>query len=175
MTENHPVEPVKLVVAVLYSRRDALAKSLDGLRSLRGDIDHQGAARPFNLTDYYEEEMGGELERSILSFHQLAPPGELVSLKRECVELESSLAEASGRRTVNLDPGYLDHGKLVLASLKAAGQKIYLARGVYADLVGRYGQGRYRPFEWTFPDFSAGLYDEELQEIRERYLEQLRD
>ena len=62
----------------------------------------------------------------------------------------------------------------MLASLKAAGQKIYLARGVYADLVGRYGRGRYRPFEWTLPDVSARRYDEELAAIRERYLEQLR-
>ena len=62
----------------------------------------------------------------------------------------------------------------MLASLKAAGQKIYLARGVYADLVGRYGRGRYRPFEWTFPDFSAGLYEEDLTANRARYLEQLR-
>ena len=174
MTEHLPVEPVKLVVAVLCSNPDALAKSCEGLRSRRGGIDHQGAARPFNLTDYYEKEMGTELGRSILSFDRLASPDELVDFKHECVELEHSLAESSGQRAVNLDPGYLDHGKLVLASLKAAGQKIYLARGVYADLVGRYGGGRYRPFEWTFPDFSAGLYDEELAAIRERYLEQLR-
>ena len=174
MTEHLPVEPVKLVVAVLCSNPDALAKSCEGLRSRRGGIDHQGAARPFNLTDYYEKEMGTELGRSILSFDRLASPDELVDFKHECVELEHSLAESSGQRAVNLDPGYLDHGKLVLASLKAAGQKIYLARGVYADLVGRYGRGRYRPFEWTFPDFAAGLYDEELAAIRERYLEQLR-
>ena len=174
MTEGHPVEPVKLVVAVLYSDPEALARSLEGLRSRRGDIDHQGAARAFNLTDYYEEEMGGGLERTLLSFDAPASPGELVNLKHECIELERSLAASSGQRTVNLDPGYLDHGKLVLASLKPAGQKIYLARGVYADLVARYGGGRYQPFEWTFPDFSAGLYDEELGAIRRRYLEQLR-
>mgnify|MGYP003319531034 CR=1 FL=1 len=174
MTKHLPVEPVKLVVAALCSRPDALTRSLEGLRSRRGNLDHQGTARPFNLTDYYEKEMGTGLERRILSFDRLASPDELVDFKHECVELERSLAEDSGRRTVNLDPGYLDHGKLVLASLKAAGQKIYLARGVYADLVGRYGEERYRPFEWTFPDFSAGLYDEELGEIRRRYLEQLR-
>ena len=174
MTEHLPVEPVKLVVAVLCSSHDALAKSCEGLRSRRGGIDHQGAARPFNLSDYYVKEMGTELGRSILSFDRLASPDELVDFKHECVELEHSLAESSGQRAVNLDPGYLDHGKLVLASLKAAGQKIYLARGVYAGLVGRYGRGRYRPFEWTFPDFSAGLYDEELAAIRERYLVQPR-
>ena len=103
MTEHLPVEPVKLVVAVLCSNPDALAKSCEGLRSRRGGIDHQGAARPFNLTDYYEKEMGTELGRSILSFDRLASPDELVDFKHECVELEHSLAESSGQRAVNLD------------------------------------------------------------------------
>ena len=172
MPEERPPQPVKLIVAALCSNPGALERGLKGLRALRGDIDHQGPPRPFDLTTYYEEEMGPGLERSIFSFEQPTSPEELVDFKHDCVELERSLAGSSGRKA-NLDAGYLDHGKLVLASLKPAGQKIYLARGVYADLVARYGGGRYRPFEWTFPDFSAGLYDEELNEIRRRHLEQL--
>ena len=41
-------------------------------------------------------------------------------------------------------------------------------------LVARYGGGKYRPFEWTFPDFTAGVYDEDLAKIRQLYLPQLR-
>lgn len=174
MTENHPVEPVKLLVAALCSSPEALEKSLEGLRACRGEIDYRGAAHPFNLTDYYQKEMGEALERTIISFDRPASPDELVKLKHKCVELERVLADEAGCRVANLDAGYLDHGKLVLASLKPAGQKLYVERGVYADLVGRYGGGRYRPFEWTFPDFTAGIYDEDLALIRRRYLEQLR-
>jgi hypothetical protein len=154
MTEERSPEPVKLIVAALCSSPGALERGIEGLQARRGDIDHQGPPRPFDLSAYYEEEMGTGLQRSILSFDRLASPGELVDFKHECVELERSLAGASGRRA-NLDAGYLDHSKLVLASLKPAGQKIY------------------RPLEWTFPDISAGLYDRELGEIRARYLEQL--
>ena len=174
MAESPRVEPVKLVVAALCSSSVALEKSLEGLRACRGAIDHQGSAHPFTLTDYYQEEMGRELERSLVSFQLPASPDELVNLKHECVELEQALADEAGHRTANLDAGYLDHGKLVLASLKPAGQKIYLGRGVYADLVARYGGGKYCPFEWTFPDFTAGVYDEDLALIRQLYLQQLR-
>jgi len=174
MVEHHPVEPIKLMVAALCSSPEALEKSLEGLRACRGEVDYQGPAHPFNLTDYYQEEMGGALERTIISFDRPASPDELVNLKHECVELERLLGSEPGHRTANLDAGYLDHGKLVLASLKPAGQKIYLGRGVYADLVARYGGGKYQPFEWTFPDFTSGIYDEDLALIRQRYLEQLR-
>jgi len=174
MTEDQPAEAVKLVVAALCSSPQALKNSLGKLQACRGEIDYRGPAHPFNLTDYYREEMGEELERTIISFQLPACPVELIELKHECVELERALADEAGRRTANLDAGYLDHGKLVLASLKPAGQKIYLGRGVYADLVARYGGGKYQPFEWTFPDFTSGIYDEDLALIRQRYLEQLR-
>jgi hypothetical protein len=56
--------------------------------------------------------------------------------------------------------------------VKAAGQKIYLTTGIYADLIARYAQGRYQPFAWTFPDFKDGRYDAELAELRAAYLRQ---
>jgi hypothetical protein len=97
----------------------------------------------------------------------------LASAKLTCIGVENELKSATGRR-VNLDVGYLDHNKLVLASVKAAGQKIYLSAGVYADLVARYAQGRYQPFAWTFPDFKDGRYDEALAALRDRYLHQIK-
>ena len=78
-----------------------------------------------------------------------------------------------GRR-VNLDPGYLDLHKLVLASVKYGPMKIHLGKGVYADLVCRYSEGAFRHLEWTFRDFREGRYDAELIAIRGIYRAQLR-
>ena len=105
-------------------------------------------------------------------FENLAEPTMLVDMKLACNEIENQLA-AGGKRSVNCDAGYLDHNKVVLASAKEAGQKIYLDKGIYADLAGRYKAGKYQPFEWSFPDFKDGRYDKELLEIRKKYMEQV--
>lgn len=172
MARPRDVDPVKLFVAVLWAGEEALGAALERLRALWGSTDFIGGDRPFDATDYYEPEMGPGLKRRLVSFEPLVPPGRLVRAKHESSAVEEELAAGKGRR-VNLDAGYLDHHKIVLASFKGAGQKIYLGDGVWADLAARYRAGRYHPFEWTFPDFSDGRYDGDLAEIRALYRRQL--
>jgi hypothetical protein len=174
MAAIETVQPVKRFVAVLWSEPAGLECAVRLLIDAWGALDHAGPDHGFDVTDYYADEMGGSLRRRLFAFDPLMPPESLVDAKLLCNDLEARLA-SNGRRRVNLDTGYLDHNKVVLASVKYAGQKIYLARGIYADLVARFKQGRYQPFEWTFPDFRDGRYDQELVAIRQRYLAQLRD
>lgn len=173
MAKPGPVDRVKLLVAVLWSSKEALEEALDELRSQWGDIDFIGPDHPFEVTHYYESEMGSGLKRRLLSFDHLVPPESVREAKLKCNEIEDRLARGQGRR-VNLDIGYLDHNKIVLASVKYAGQKIHLGDGVYADLIARYRERRYQPFEWTFPDFRDGRYDDDLAQIRSTYMSQLR-
>jgi hypothetical protein len=174
MAEPQLPDPVKLFVAALWADDTALAEAVRLLEERWGACDFTGPDHPFDRTDYYAGEMGPELQRRLLAFAQLVPPESLVEAKLFCNEIEDRLRGTGGRR-VNLDVGYLDHNKIVLASAKPAGQKIHLGRGIHADLVGRYAHGRYEPFPWTFPDFRDGRYDPELGELRRRYLEQLRE
>lgn len=167
------VEPVKLFVAALWADHAALDEAIRLVQQRWGPVDFVGPDRAFDVTDYYGDEMGEGLQRRLVSLEPLVMPDRLPEIKLGCIEIEQQLAAPRGRR-VNLDAGYLDHNKIVLASIKYAGQKIYLGRGVYADLVARYRDGRYRPLEWTFPDFRDGRYDDELARLRRTYLEQLR-
>ena len=158
-------EPVKLFVAAIYAREDALRAAVRLMESAWGEIDHTGADRHFDLTDYYEPEMGKNLRRRLFSFRKLFPPERLGEAKHVANDIEDKFA-AENARIINLDVGYLDLNKIVLASFKGAGQKIYLGGGAWADMTARYRGGRYQPFEWTFPDFRDGRYDEELRTIR---------
>lgn len=173
MADTQAADPVKLIAAVLWSGAQELAHALASMQAIWGEFDYTGPDHPFDVTKYYEPEMGEDIKRRILSFARLTAPESIREAKLTCNELEHRLSGGQSRR-VNLDIGYLDHNKIVLASAKYAGQKIHLGDGIYADLVGRYRHGRYQPFEWTFPDFRDGRYDKELAEIRRIYLEQLR-
>jgi hypothetical protein len=173
MAQPSAPEAVKYFVAVLWADETTLAAARTALERHFAAVDFEGADHPFDATDYYEPEMGRGLHRRLLAFDGLRSPEELPAAKLICIRLEDDLAAPAGRR-VNLDVGYLDHNKVVLASVKAAGQKIYLRDGIYADLIARYEKGHYAPFPWTFPDFRTGRYDAELNRMREIYLAQRR-
>ena len=70
------------------------------------------------------------------------------------------------RRVVNLDPGYVEPSKLVLASMKPFAHRIYLRRGVWAEVTLLYRHGRWEALDWTFPDYASGRYDAFLTEAR---------
>lgn len=173
MAQVEAVEPVKLLVALLWANARSRDLALEDLQRRWGAIDFSGTDHPFDVTDYYEAEMGPSLHRRLVSFAWMIAPESLPEVKLACNRIEEQLARR-GRRTVNLDAGYLDHSKVILASMKFAGQKIHLGQGVYADLMSRYRQGRYRPLEWSFPDFQDGRYDQDLAGIRDLYMEQRR-
>jgi hypothetical protein len=166
-------EPVKFFVALLWADAIALPATYAQLAEFFGAVDFEGPDRAFDLTTYYEGEMGPALSRRLIAFEFLRCPGDLAATKMQCNTIEDALKGPCGR-LVNLDVGYLDHNKVVLASAKEAGQKIYLQDGIYADLVARYSHGRYQPFAWTFPDFKDGRYDAELGELRTLYLGQIK-
>jgi hypothetical protein len=165
---------VKFIAAVLLHWDDEKWEGfLRDIGEGAGAIDCMGAPYPFDLTDYYEDEMGAELRRMIVSFERLGPPTDLVPLKLRAYDMEKQYSR-DGKRTINIDPGYIDFHKVVLASFKEGPQKIYLTQGVWADPQLLYQDGEFKPLPWTFPDFKMGLYNTSLSAIREQYKKQMK-
>jgi len=170
---NNPV-PVKYFIAILYHEENAFLSAIQMIKSVFGEIDFEGEDHLFDVTDYYEPEMGKPLYRRIVSLEDLNSPQEIVSIKLKCNEIEN-VSTVNSKRIINCDAGYLDHNKILLASAKDAGQKVYLDKGIYADLAARYKSGSYQPFEWSFPDFKDGRYDKEFLHIRRMYMLQIKE
>lgn len=166
-------QPVKLFIAALFSDEERLEQALEECQQAFGPIDYRSDRFLFDVTDYYEPEMGAPIHRQFVSFEELISPGGLANYKVQTNTIEDSLAENNNRK-VNLDTGYMDYHKVVLASAKYNGQKIYLDHGIYADPTLYYRKGTFHPYEWSFPDFkSSTRYYDSLLEIRQRYKEQL--
>ena len=169
---NQIIEPVKLFTAVLYREEPFLEKARERLRRVFGPEDYTGSPVPFDHTGFYEQEMGGPLSRLFISYRRLVHPKYLAEAKHQAADIEEKLADKNKCRRVNIDPGILDYLKVVLASFKHQPQKIYLDRGVWADMILYYRKGGWVSFEWTFPDFKAGNHDRSLLEIRQIYKRQ---
>jgi len=167
------VLPVSLMIGVLYSDQILLQKAEKLLMQCYGDVDYQSQDFDFNISNYYIPEMGPWIQRRFLSFKRLISPETIATIKLETNEIENALA-LDGQRKVNLDPGYLDYDKLVLASAKYNAQKIHLSKGIWADLTLRYEKGAFYPFPWSFPDFKSGQYNTDFLEMRVRYKKKLK-
>jgi len=165
--------PVKLFCGILFNDENLLRKALIVLSQKFGKIDFQSELFPFDVTDYYNSEMGENIFRSFCSFEKLINPADLVTIKLQCNEIENKFAP-QGKRKINLDPGYLDYDKIVLASAKYNTQKVYLNSGIYADVTLFYRKGNFIPSDWAFPDFKSGIYKNLFLEIRSKYKFQLK-
>jgi hypothetical protein len=145
---------------------------MQALESAFGGIDFRGDFLPFDVTDYYAAEFGPGLARGWISFRGLGGPEELAAKKAAAAALERAWAK-DDKRLWNLDIGYMDPDKLVLASYKRGPCKLYLGHGVYADLLLKYAKGRFDPLPWAFADFKDDRYSRNLLTIREKLKSEL--
>ncbi len=168
------VPPVIPVISVLSSNEEKKREAEHFLESHFGSLELSSETYAFDLSDYYSGEMGNELTRKWHSFSTLGDASHLVEWKYACVGIEDRFLDPDGNRNVNIDPGYLDYGKLVLASFKSAPDKIYMGRGVWAHICLRYGHGQFAAPDHSFPDFIDGRFNEFMLQVRRRYRERLR-
>ena len=156
----------KALIGVLFQKDDIYQQFLRHLETIEVEIELESEIYKFDSTDYYQEEMGSGLYRSFLSLKGLYPVEQSVSLKNETNSWENEWKEA-GKRTLNLDPGYLDLHKVVLLSGKEGPQKIYLGGEIWSDLNLIRKARRFKALPWTFPDLRESRYHTFFERVRD--------
>jgi len=165
--------PVKLVIGFIFKDTKVYAKAKSVLKIRFGLIDFESQILDFVHTDYYEKEFGKKLKRGFVSFQKLISPDELSAIKITTNKIEVRLSHQKLRR-INIDPGYLDLSKLVLATTKDYKHRIYLSQGIWAEVTLFYQGNTFRPWEWTYPDYQTEAYTNIFNSIRKIYVEQVK-
>jgi hypothetical protein len=160
--------PVKLITSFIFNQQLLLDRAKVILKRHFGPIDFESQVFTFNYTDYYQKEMGGDLKRSIISFKKLILPETLSKIKLLTNKIEAKLS-IKGSRCVNIDPGYIDLAKLVLASTKDFSHRIYLGQGIYAEVTLSFKHKSFENNPWTYPDYRTPDYINIFNSIREIY------
>jgi len=185
-------KPVKLFVGMLAGRPEWLDAARETLVRRFGPADLESPRVPFGWTNYYAREMGEGLLRQFLAFERLIAPDEIVEIKRATNAMEDELARGHGGvckangdsppngnrgtvpiRPVNLDPGCLSLSKVVLATTKDYSHRLYLGRGIYAEVTLHFHKGRYEPWEWTYRDYRTEEYQAFFLDARRTLHDQL--
>ena len=165
-------KPVKLFVGILSCNKNLLAEVESLLVKRFGKVDIKSEIIPFNFTDYYNKEMGANISRQFICFKKLINPEELSAIKIWTNKLEDEM-RSNGKpdvvRPINLDPGYLTHCNLILASAKDYYHRIYLQNGIYAEVTLFYQHDVFKNLPWTYPDFQTEEYKSFFIKVRTLY------
>jgi len=173
MSRPQPPKPAKLVISLFMKDKGLIVAVTGALTENFGPVDMVSSWFPFNFTTYYEPEMGAPLFRRVLAFKTLVKQSALADIKTTTNNLEQEYS-FSGKRMVNLDPGYMLHERFVLATGKNYSHRIYIGRRIYADLTLIYVKGRFQTLPWTYPDYADESMLTYLEQVRQKYVIDLR-
>ncbi len=168
---SHPQtpKPAKLVIGFFAKNKKIIEHVALELSTQFGQIDLVSSWMDFNYTNYYKPEMGSPLVRRMFTFKQLIEQAKLADIKIATNQIERTYS-ISGKRQVNLDPGYLLHERFVLASGKNFSHRIYIGLGIYADLTLIYQKGSFQKLPWTYPDYTDQAMIRFLDQVRCKYV-----
>jgi len=167
-------DKVKLVAAVTFQDAGQRAAAEEFLTNHFGPVDLRSEIIPFSFTGYYADEMGADLLKVYVSFEQLIKRDRLPSIKLLTNQYEQSAAH-EGRRTVNIDPGYIGEASLILATTKNFSHRIYLGEGIFGDCHLIFEGDAFKPLPWTYADYREPAVLDFFKLVRTQYFRQMRE
>lgn len=153
---------VRLFISVLYAGPEDYERAKELLAEEFGEPQNISEEYDFNFTDYYKKETGSELKKRLLAYG-IINPGKLSNIKITTNEMEKMLANGLNR-TANIDPGFIGHKQVVLASAKPSPYRIYLKDGIYGQIVLVYSKHGWIELPHTFADFKLETVQKFLAE-----------
>jgi hypothetical protein len=158
-------KPVKLFAGLITNEPALIEEAGDLLSRKFGAPDIRSDMWDFSFTAYYNKEMGEGLKRKFLAFERLVSIKDTAAIKVFTNKVEERFSR-QGKRRINIDPGYLSIGKLVLLTTKDYYHRIYLGRGIYAEVTLYYKGDSFQPLEWTYPDYKTKEYIDFFNSVR---------
>ena len=164
-------EKEKLIIGVIYHEKEILERAMEILTSEFGEVEAVSEEFSFSgeFSTYYDDEIGGEGFRRIYSFKDTVDPSRQAAIKIRTNEIEAELS-LDGRRRINLDPGFINHGRLLLATTKETGFRIPLKDGIYTELTLFWARGGWQKLPWTYRDYQSERVQKFITEVRRTYL-----
>ncbi len=163
-------DPAKLVVGCIMNDKASVEMLFPLLEKAFGPVDMISRWLDFAYTDYYYKEMGSPLFRKVFVFKNLIAQDDLALIKEKTNRIETRFT-TSGRRMVNIDPGYLVSSRFILATGKEYSHRIYIGRKIYADLTLMYSKKEgFKTLDWTYPDYASQSMISFLSKVRDKYL-----
>ncbi len=168
---KHP--KTKLITGFIFKDERILCETIKILCKYFGKTDFESEIIDFNFTSYYQKEIGTNLKRKFISFGKLIDPARLADIKILTNRIEDKFSVKANRR-INIDPGYIDSAKLVLASTKDFTHRIYLNKGIYAEITLFYQGNSFKSWDLTYPDYRTDKYIEIFNHLRQIYAQQIK-
>ena len=162
-------DPAKLVMSVFMKEKPLFESVFPLLETIGGPVDLVSRWLDFDFTNYYHKEMGHPLFRRILAFKSLVDQADLSKIKQATNAVEQQFVKDQQRR-INIDPGYLLPSRFVLATGKDYAHRIYIGDHMYADLTLMYVGKQFVSLDWTYPDYRSKEIIRFLEQIRDKYL-----
>jgi len=169
MSDASPPQPAKLVIGIFTKDKELAGPVVRQLIEQFGPVDIAGSWMTFNYTEYYRPEMGAPLFRKMFSFRRLIAQSALPDIKTVTNSIEKQYC-VDNKRRVNIDPGYMLPSRFVLATGKDYSHRIYIGKGIYADLTLMYTKGGFKKLPWTYPDYADQSILSYLIMVRKKYL-----
>ncbi len=166
-----PPPPMKPFAAIFAAQTAEIKEAIAAMSShLNEEPDIVSSPFLVSETNYYAPEMGSELYKVYLTWPTLFHPEKLVDFKLSAMAYEDEKADGEGKRTVNIDPGYIFNGGLVLSTGKFRGHRLFIGRGLWAELTLNFHRGEFQAFPWTYLDYQQPDVQNYLIAMRRAYL-----